>query len=505
MSLAVINSQALHGVQGAPVRVEVHVGPGLPAFHLVGLPDTGVRESRERVRSAIFSSGFEFPSGRVTVNLAPADLPKESGRFDLAIALGVLLASGQIQDAQGAPPRVAQYVVIGELSLTGAVVEVAAPLAIALSVARLQPEASLLMPAQGAAQAAWVPGLAVWSVSSLGQLAAHLAGVDALTQALPAPMQHQTQATACLSEVRGQQAARRVLEIAAAGGHSLLMCGPPGVGKSMLAQRLPGLLPPLSPQQVLEQAAVAALKGEVSVLSDLPPFRAPHHSCSLPALVGGGAYPRPGEISLAHHGVLFLDELPQFQPRVLESLREPLEAGVVTVARAQRAHVFPAAFQLVAAMNPCPCGWLGHALKPCRCTPDKIQAYLARLSGPLLDRIDLHLALPALKPDWMQEVPGENSATVRGRVHACRELQWARQGGINAQLAGAALDAYCRPDADAQGLLQAAMQRWSWSGRVVHRVMKVARTIADLAGHAQINHADMAEAMQYRQAWPGQH
>jgi len=512
MSLAIVNSQALYGVQGAPVRVEVHVGAGLPAFHIVGLPDVGVRESRERVRSAIVSSGFEFPAGRVTVNLAPADLPKESGRFDLAIALGVLLACGQVQDASGAPPDVSGHVVVGELSLTGAVVAVAAPLALALGVSNQQPNASLIMPKAGSEQAAWVPKLTVWAVESLAQLVAQLAGKCPLQPATPAQIRPPTATVPCLSDVRGQQAARRALEVVAAGAHSLLMCGPPGVGKSMLAQRLPGLLPPLSQQQVLEQAAVAALNAHSAQhndgrqnsggdLSDVPPFRAPHHSCSVPALVGGGSIPRPGEISLAHHGVLFLDELPQFQSRVLESLREPIETGIITVARALRTHVFPANFLLVAAMNPCPCGWLGHSHRQCRCTPERIRNYLSRISGPLLDRIDLHMQLPALKSDWMDEPPGESSHTVRERVLLCRERQMHRQGCENGRLTVAQIDQYCRLDAPAQTLLQTAMQRWGWSGRVVHRVLKVARTIADMAGHDAIAKTHVAEAMQYRQIW----
>ncbi len=486
------------------VRVETHLGPGLPGFNVVGLADTEVRESRERVRAAIINSGFDFPPGRITVNLSPADLPKESGRFDLPIALGLLLASGQLaapgsDDANpSAPdPALARLVLAGELSLTGALVPVAAPLVIALSVARDAPDATLILPAGSAEQAAWVPGLRVLSARCLADVAAHAAGACLLPDAIPQPWPPAAPIP-CLSDVRGQPGARRALEVAAAGGHSLLMVGPPGAGKSMLAARLPGLLPPLDRGQALEAAAVAATAGLSDILTGHPPFRAPHHSASVAALVGGGGRPRPGEISLAHHGVLFLDELPEFSRRSLEALREPLEAGKVIIARALHAAQFPARFQLVAAMNPCPCGWRGHPARACACTPDQVARYAGKISGPLLDRIDLHVALPPSDPDWMAGPPGEASDAVRARVIQCRERQHNRQGKPNAGLVGAELDEFCAMDADALALMQQAMRRLRGSARAMHRALRVARTIADLDGQDKLAARHVAQAVQYR-------
>jgi len=504
MTLAVLASCALTGIDAPPVRVEVHLAPGLPSFTMVGLADTEVRESRERVRAALLSSGYEFPAGRVTVNLAPADLPKESGRFDLPIAIGVLLASGQIampalarrKSGNGMPP-LARWVLAGELSLSGALVPVAGALAIALSVSRRQPGADLMLPAASARLAARVPGLNIYGAATLQDVVAQLEEKADLKVAatpddapVPAPL--------CLSDVRGQYSARRALEVAAGGGHNLLMLGPPGSGKSMLAQRLPGLLPPLRDDEALEAAAIASLRTGPPPPFGLRPFRAPHHSISAPALVGGGTRPRPGEITFAHLGVLFLDELPEFGRHVLETLREPLETGRVSIARTLHRTDYPARFQLVAAMNPCRCGWYGSNLRACRCTPDQVAAYRARLSGPLLDRIDLQVEVPAPADDWADLPPGEPSEAVRRRVQAALDIQYRRQGCTNAALAPGQVETHCRPDRAASTLWKQAMKQFAWSARTAHRVLKVARTLADLAGSTAIESAHMAEAVQFR-------
>ena len=493
MTVATVASRALAGVDAPEVTVEVHLGPGLPSFHIVGLPDAEVREARDRVRAALNHTHFEFPARRITVNLAPAELPKDSSRFDLPIALGILAANGQL-----APKSLHGQEFAGELSLTGELRPVRGALAMALA-ARAAGRAFVL-PEGNAPQAALAQGARILPAKSLLEVVGHLAEEARLAPyCSETPVVHP--AYPDFSDVKGQQHAKRALEVAAAGGHSVLMIGPPGTGKSMLAARFPGILPALAEAESLEVAAVHSVSsaGFEATRWGERPFRAPHHSASAAALVGGGYLPRPGEISLAHHGVLFLDELPEFDRDVLEALREPIETGRVAISRAARQVQFPARFQLIAAMNPCPCGHCGDRSGRCRCTPERIARYRGRISGPLADRIDIKLEVPAPREaELTAPGPGEASAQIAGRVGRAREAQLARQGKPNALLGTRDIDRHCATGREGGELLRHALARLLLSPRAYHRVLRVARSIADLAGSATVGAEHVAEAIQYR-------
>src|SRR5450830_346154 len=494
MSLAVLKSRALAGMDAPEVVVEVHLANGLPSFTIVGLPEAEVKESKDRVRAALQTAQFDFPARRITVNLAPADLPKESGRYDLPIALGILAASGQIPNS-----GLDQYEIAGELALTGELRPIRG--ALAMTYKASHSGRAFILPYESAAEAGLVSEATILPAKSLLEVCAHLSGNTQIPRYIP----EQTSSFAeypDFNEVKAQSLPKRALEIAAAGGHSLLMVGPPGTGKSMLAGRFPSILPGMTEQEALESAAIQSLNGAYKpALWKRRPFRSPHHTASGVALVGGGGIPRPGEISLAHHGVLFLDELPEFDRKVLEVLREPLESGHITISRAARQADFPARFQLVAAMNPCPCGYVGHSNGKCRCTPETINRYQDKISGPLLDRIDLQIQVAALPhADLLRQADGETSASIHARVEAAFERQQKRQGKANNLLSTSEIDALCQPDSAAQQLLTQAITKFAWSARAYHRVLKVARTIADLAAAETISTPHVAEAIQYRRA-----
>jgi len=490
MNLAIVHTRAQLGVSAPPVRVEVHLAGGLPSFNIVGLPDSAVRESRDRVRAAIANSGFSPPSRRITVSLAPADLPKDGGRFDLPIALGILVASNQLKT-----DALEEYEFLGELSLAGEVQGISGCLPAILH-AR-DAGRCLVLPRANAPEAGLVSNTDCRLAVDLAGVCAALAGRAALE--VPARIQARGVADMPdLEDVRGQARARRALEIAAAGNHNLLMIGPPGTGKTLLASRLPGILPMLAEDEALETAAIGSVCGKKLEPERWRerPFRAPHHTASGVALVGGGTRPRPGEISLAHNGVLFLDELPEFDRKVLEVLREPLESGRIVISRAALQAEYPARFQLIAAMNPCPCGYAGDESGRCHCSPDQIHRYRARISGPLLDRIDLHVEVPRQK--FGQYPSGEASRSVRERVADSRAAQY-RRGALNARLDVAGVREHCRLDAAGDALLERACEQLNLSARAHQRIIKVARTIADLDGAVEITNAHLGEAIGYRQ------
>lgn len=496
MSVAIIYSRAQDGINAPLVTVEVHLSRGLPGFTIVGLPETTVKESKERVRSAILNNQFDFPLSRITVNLAPADLPKEGGRFDLPIALGILIASGQIPEK-----GMEQHEAIGELSLTGGLRSIKGALPVSLAVRKSQ--RSLILPIDNADEAALVDGTSCKPAGHILDVCAHISGMKILEEHQSIKFEDVTSYDKDLNEVYGHEHAKRALEIAAAGGHNLLMVGPPGSGKTMLAERLPSIMPAMTDKQALESAAIASIsnKGFDPSTWRQRIFRSPHHSASSVALVGGGSHPKPGEISLAHNGVLFLDELPEFNRHVLEVLREPLESGRIVISRAANQVEYPANFQLIAAMNPCPCGYLGDASSRCRCTEEQINRYQNRISGPLMDRLDMVIEVHSIPDAIIYQTRGadsETSATIRERVCNTFKQQMKRNGCANSTLKTNDIEQYCELTESDKSLLKTATRKLALSGRAIHRIIKVARTIADLSSSKQIQTQHLTEAMSYR-------